>query len=687
MNTLKKIIALALAMPMLFCTACSDKNKDGGDESETGLITGGDDDEILRIDGLSKKENDVSTLKYEKVSGMITILGCNGRNGILKIPSEIEGCPVTSIGDNAFINSGWLYEVSIPDSVEYLGDWAFKNCVNLEKISLPENFGFSQENQNYIGVDAFEGTAWLENYPDDYPVLGDGILYKLKGTSKDVRLPEGIKKINNSMFLENNVETLYIPASLTSFCLGSSLSSDMDDEENSSFALPLDVNKSIEVSPDNAYFSSRDGVLYNKAGDTLLYMPLEYAQESFVVPSDVKTLARGAFSVNTTISSITLPAGLVSVSTGAFSGCDALENVKIPEGVQYICESAFSYCEAIKEIEIPASVKRIDSNCFSGCTSLTKVRLSEGLEEIGYGAFAQCENLAEINIPKSLKLLPSDAVNDTQWYSNFEGKTAIVGDGIMISYAGDMKNVVIPAGVKSFGGYFPWRIDMEDEIERESFVNTFESITLPDGLEHIGTDVFYRCGMKKIRLPKSLKTMGAALFYNASLEEIEIPAGVEEIPYCCFSSCLNLSRVVFANNSKLKRIDRCAFDNAQITELKLPAGVEELCAESFSYCTQLKKISFADNAKLKIIQDMCFTGCTELEEIVIPASVEIVGEDAFYNCSKLKKVSFEEGSRLITVGANAFSNTLLEEGDIRFPEGVLLGEGLFKDDPRNTSNG
>ena len=55
------------------------------------------------------------------------------------IPSELFGVPVKGIQGNAFRQYNYLVSVVIPDSIEYIGDYAFHNCPNLTSVSLPRN--------------------------------------------------------------------------------------------------------------------------------------------------------------------------------------------------------------------------------------------------------------------------------------------------------------------------------------------------------------------------------------------------------------------------------------------------------------------------------------------------------------------------------------------------------------------
>jgi hypothetical protein len=72
----------------------------------------------------------------------ITIIGYKGNVKpletleALEIPNEIEGLPVTRIGDRAFINKTRLTNVIIPNTVTEIGQEAFRGCSNLTGINL-----------------------------------------------------------------------------------------------------------------------------------------------------------------------------------------------------------------------------------------------------------------------------------------------------------------------------------------------------------------------------------------------------------------------------------------------------------------------------------------------------------------------------------------------------------------------
>ena len=104
----------------------------------------------------------------------------------IALPSSIK-----EIGKMAFARSG-IEEIEIPDGVERIEYAAFYHCDNLTYISFPDSL-------TYVGEKAFEHTKWyenwLENSPDDYLIVGNGVLIAYKGDKEDFKLPENVNYI------------------------------------------------------------------------------------------------------------------------------------------------------------------------------------------------------------------------------------------------------------------------------------------------------------------------------------------------------------------------------------------------------------------------------------------------------------------------------------------------------------
>lgn len=106
---------------------------------------------------------------YEVVDGNATITGYTGEGGDLVIPSELDGYPVTVIGERAFAETK-IASVIVPDSVVALGEDAFWFCVQLKSIYIGsglaeihgesfeecyrlEKFEVSEENASFSSLD------------------------------------------------------------------------------------------------------------------------------------------------------------------------------------------------------------------------------------------------------------------------------------------------------------------------------------------------------------------------------------------------------------------------------------------------------------------------------------------------------------------------------------------------------
>ena len=66
------------------------------------------------------------------------ITGYEGRDTRIEVPPRMEGCPVSSVARKAFLGRKDLYAITLPESVEEVGDWAFAGCTGLTEIVLPK---------------------------------------------------------------------------------------------------------------------------------------------------------------------------------------------------------------------------------------------------------------------------------------------------------------------------------------------------------------------------------------------------------------------------------------------------------------------------------------------------------------------------------------------------------------------
>lgn len=122
------------------------------------------------------------TLEYERNLETVIITGCRGADARLTIPKEVtEGekqYPVVELAKKAFLGLKGLREVSIPDSVNRFGDWAFAQCIHLTTVNLDGNI-----NEKNFGRAVFDGCLRLEriNLTDSEDEALPGLLAAVVG--------------------------------------------------------------------------------------------------------------------------------------------------------------------------------------------------------------------------------------------------------------------------------------------------------------------------------------------------------------------------------------------------------------------------------------------------------------------------------------------------------------------------
>ena len=103
---------------------------------------------------------------------------------------------------------------------------------------------------------------------------------------------------------------------------------------------------SINVSPANNYFSSENGVLFNKDKTIIMSYPEAKNDPSYTIPNSVKIIAETAF-IEAKFTSVVIPDGTETIGISAFIYSNLTE-VTIPQSVTHIGYTAFYICPNLK---------------------------------------------------------------------------------------------------------------------------------------------------------------------------------------------------------------------------------------------------------------------------------------------------------------------------------------------------
>lgn len=266
-------------------------------------------------------------------------------NGKCTIPVGVE-----TIEPEMFRGNTALVEISIPNTVRFIAENAFKSCSSLKKVVFLDN------DKLLIEYNAFEACTSLKsiNLPEGIKEIGR-YLFLDCSSLKEIVITDGVKKIGLHAFSGcSNLSKISLPASLE----------ELELEEDGEIFDGCNLDE-ITLHPANTNYSVEGNCLLS---------------------GDGKTLIRGC---NRSV----IPDGVTKIAANAFSGCTRLDGIIIPDSVKSIGRNAFEGCTSLKNIVIPKTVKKIYKYAFSGCSSLSDITIDKVRTEFDpYNSFRGCPN-------------------------------------------------------------------------------------------------------------------------------------------------------------------------------------------------------------------------------------------------------------------------------------------------------
>lgn len=97
------------------------------------------------------------------------------------------------IGSHAFLECIALRSVSLPEGLETIESSAFQHCTLLKTVQLPSTV-------RTFGENCFFKTPWLQDYPKEMVIEGDGVLLEYRGHAKRLELPPHVKTVHERAF-------------------------------------------------------------------------------------------------------------------------------------------------------------------------------------------------------------------------------------------------------------------------------------------------------------------------------------------------------------------------------------------------------------------------------------------------------------------------------------------------------
>ena len=464
------------------------------------------------------------------------------------------------------INSEIRGDVEIPEGVEIIAEEAFKDNTNITSIKCPSSL-LEIENNAFIGCRNLSSV-----------ILNDGLI-----------------NIGQEAFLDTNLKSVEIPYTVEDMGL-----------------TPFEC--AMKVDEINLQYSDVDGVLYDKAKNTLVLYPRKKSQKI-----------------------IELPLSVVSIESYAFE-CNKAEEIILPENIFEMGGCLFNGCQHLKTLTIKQDMPdliTIEEDTFKGF-EVENCVLRVPFESLSVYASIECfKDFKYITAIEGSKCLKYD-----------ENGTEVIGcdeEGC--------ECIIIPDGVKS--------------IKKEAFKENeiIESVTFPDSLEIIGEMAFKGCSsLCEVELNDGLKKIGWDAFRGTGLSQVRIPYSVNEIgcsafncdievddastDFCAYDGVLysfNEDQLVIYPTDKedeeyevpltVKEINSFAFEDTHLMKLTLPDSINYLGRDIFSSESKLGTLvmEVADPNDIVIDKNVFETFNKKQCRLIVPdGSISIYASNKYF---------------------------------------------------------
>lgn len=338
--------------------------------------------ETTSVQAVVPPESDFTYI--ENGDGTLTITKYNGSETDIVFPAEIDGKRVTKIG------SGRYYDAVLPEHI--------MSVVVPEGIEVIDEFAF-------VGYSGGDGSSNPGHRYDNFLL-------------RSVMLPESLRTIKSFSFWGGpDLTTIKIPKNVCHI-------------SNSVFCACYSMT-SIEVDEENQYFSSEDGVLFDKNKTILMYYPSKKQDSEYTIPSTVK-----------------------KIDPNAIMDCRNLKKINILEGTEHIGINAFWGME-LETITIPSTLNRIDGTYLSYMSDTVVI----------------CEESVDQNLISEAKSVINYRIEN--------------GEAKITNYRGIQENIEIPTDINS---------SAVTSIGSGAFANTsIASIAIPDTVQNIESGAFSGC--------------------------------------------------------------------------------------------------------------------------------------------------------------------------------------------------
>lgn len=417
-------------------------------------------------------------------------------------PTSISIKEGTKTISNSFAQFSQLKQVYIPSSVIKIGNSAFDTYYPLEEIT----FGANSE-LRYIGDNCFKGSKLYEfTIPDKVEHIGDYAL----GSLKINNLPQSLVYIGMKAFYECS-----LPSTLT---LGENLSYIGDDafsNSNGIYHIILACNN-LEYAF-NAFSGCGIEKVTIKNNATNIPNNIFFQQKNLtkIVFEDIDAvqpalaIGMNSFGYCNSLKIEALPRRIVSIGRGAFSEASLPETLST-QNIEVINDYAFENCTGLKHLEITDKLREIGRDAFKvySLTSLYYNAVEAEVNFEGYGC-PFSPSLQTVTIGKDVEILPkyllySQSNLTTVLFEERADDKTIKIDYSAFKDCSKLYEITLPNGTYEIGNsafygcvnlsrvYFGTSLQSIGELAFSGDIR-LNFITLPESVISLGSSAFGGC--------------------------------------------------------------------------------------------------------------------------------------------------------------------------------------------------